>query len=459
MRNERSSFRDPSGYLFWHEGKLYRTVTDKYIDTYKAVRQSGLLDSLREENKIVEFKEQSAENFPFITKQVSLVLEPEILPFISYPYEWSFSQLKDAALLTLDLHIAGLKSNFLLKDASAYNIQFLNGKPIFIDHLSFDECKKYSIWPAYGQFCRHFLAPLVLMAKVDPGLNSLMKIYIDGIPLPLARKLIPARKLLSFGLYIHFVCHARFQNKYADKGEILADEKKLSTPQMLNIAVSLKETITKLKWKPRGTEWSEYYDETNYTSDAFQNKVEIISDFVKKIPCIKNLWDFGGNTGIMSRAVQEHAERIICFDIDAAAVEKNYLLVKKNKETKILPLVMDFTNPSSGTGFASQERYSLHSRGKADLGLALALVHHLAISNNIPLGHIAKYLSLLCHYLIIEFIPKEDSQVQRLLLSRDDVFSEYSYNDFIREFARYFEIMSQRKIVDSERTLFLMKTS
>jgi len=459
MTNEISSFRDPSGYLFWHDGKLYRTITDKYIDTYKAIKQSGLFDRLRAENKIVEFKEQSVKNIPHFTKKVSLILEPEILPFISYPYEWSFSQLKDAALLTLDLHIAGLKNNFLLKDASAYNVQFLNGKPIFIDHLSFDVCDKYSIWPAYGQFCRHFLAPLVLMSKVDPGLNALLKLYIDGIPLPLARKLIPTRKLLSFGLFIHFLCHANSQMKYADKGDILKNAKKLSPIQMLKFALSLKETITKLTWQPKGTEWTEYYNDTNYSNNAIQNKIELISDFVKKVSCTKILWDFGGNTGIMSRAIQEYAEHIICFDIDVAAVEKNYLQVKKNKETKMLPLVMDFTNPSSTIGFASQERYSLNSRGKADLGLALALIHHLSISNNIPLGYIAKYFSSLCNYLIIEFIPKEDPQVQRLLLSRNDIFSEYTHENFIKEFSTYFEIVCQKKVADSKRTMFLMKTS
>ena len=458
MLHESSSFRDPSGYLFWQDGKLYRTITENYIGTYQTVRQSGLFDTLTADEKIVDFNERSAEDFPELSQNVSLILEPDVLPFVSYPYEWSFSQLKDAALLTIDLHITGLKNNFLLKDASAYNIQFLNGKPIFIDHLSFDECSKYPIWPAYGQFCRHFLAPLVLMSKTDPGLNALLKHYVDGIPLPIARKLVPTRKLLSFGLFIHFLCHANSQKKYGDKGEIIHKiRKNLTTQQMLNMAISLKDTVTKLKWRPTGTEWSEYYDDTNYGSNAMQHKIDLLTDFVKEIPRRDLLWDFGGNTGDMSRAIQDYAKQIICFDIDVAAVEKNYLQVKKNKETRILPLVMDFSNPSSALGFASQERHSLNSRGKADIGMALALIHHLAISNNLPFNGLAKYFSSLCHYLIVEFIPKDDSQVQRLLLSRDDIFSEYTQENFIEEFSTYFEIQSRKKIVDSKRTLFLMK--
>lgn len=457
MINETSSFRDPSGYLFWLDGKLYRTITDEYINTYEAIKQSGLFDKLVAENKIVKFKEQPTSNFPHRNTKISLILEPDILPFVSYPYEWSFSQLKDAALLTLDLHIDALKNNFLLKDASAYNIQFMNGKPIFIDHLSFDLCDKYPIWPAYGQFSRHFLAPLVLMSKVDPGLNSLLKIYIDGIPLPIARKLVPFRKLLSIGLLIHFVWHANSQRKYENKGDVLKNTKKLSTGQMLNFAISLKETIVKLRWEPKGTEWGEYYDDTNYNGSAMESKIKIISDFVKKVPSAKIIWDFGGNTGDMSRAIHEYTEHIICFDIDTAAVEKNYLKVKKSKVAKILPLIMDFTNPSPAIGFASKERHSLDSRGKADIGLALALIHHLAISNNIPLAYIAKYFASLCKFLIIEFIPKEDSQVQRLLLSRNDIFSSYTHDDFVDIFSNYFEILSHEKIADSERTLFLMK--
>ena len=455
---ESSSFRDPSGALFWRDGKLFRTVTETYIDTYHCIKQSGLFDTLRADGKLVEFTERSASDFPGIAKNVSLVLEPDILPFISYPYEWSFSQLKDAAQLTLDLHITGLKNNFLLKDASAYNVQFLNGQPVFIDHLSFDKCDHYSIWPAYGQFCRHFLAPLVLMSKVDPGLNALLKQHLDGIPLPFARKLIPTRKLLTFGLLIHFLWHAKSQKKYSDNGEVIHKiGKTLSPRQMLNMALSLKDTISKLSWHPQGTEWGEYYHDTNYSTEAMQDKIELLRGFVKDIPRTHVIWDFGGNTGDMSRAVQDDADQIICFDMDVAAVEKNYLQVKKNKDTNILPLVMDFSNPSSALGFASQERVSLDSRGKADLGIALALIHHLAIANNLPFKRLAKYFSSLCHYLIIEFIPKDDSQVKRMLLSRDDVFSEYSQKHFVDGFSSFFDIQDHKKVADSKRTLFLMK--
>jgi ribosomal protein L11 methylase PrmA len=188
-----------------------------------------------------------------------------------------------------------------------------------------------------------------------------------------------------------------------------------------------------------------------------QNKLELITHFVKKVPRIKDLWDFGGNTGVMSRAIQAYAEHIICFDIDVAAVENNYLQVKDNAESKILPLVMDFTNPSPPIGFASKERSSLGSRGVADLGIALAFIHHLAISNNIPLSYIAKYFSSLCSNLIIEFIPKEDSQVQRLLLSRNDIFSEYNQDAFISAFSKYFEITDSKKVAESKRTIYLMK--
>lgn len=454
-----SSFRDPSGRLFWHEGKLYRTVTEQYIETYRAVRDSGLFEKLTADHRVVPFRERPAEEFPGLPGQAALILEPDLLPFISYPYEWSFGQLKDAALLTLDLHMAGLKKNFLLKDASAYNVQFCRGKPIFIDHLSFDRCDRYPVWPAYGQFCRHFLAPLVLMAKVDPGLNQLLKLHIDGIPLPLARKLVPTRRLLTFGLMIHFSSHARSQEKYADKGEIVKTVRTLSPRQMMNIALSLRETVSALDWQPAGTQWSEYYDGTNYSDQAMADKIRLMTDFIGAIPRPAMVWDFGGNTGVMSRAIRTSAGQIICFDLDPAAVETNYRLTKKNREDNILPLVMDFNNPSPGVGFASEERLSLGSRGRADLGMALALVHHMAISNNLPLAYLARYFASLCRYLIIEFVPREDSQVQRLLLSREDIFSQYTEDHFIEAFRDGFEICRREKIADSKRTLFLMKAN
>ncbi|HHP7235408.1 MAG TPA: hypothetical protein ACFCUC_12315 [Desulfobacterales bacterium] len=217
------------------------------------------------------------------------------------------------------------------------------------------------------------------------------------------------------------------------------------------------DTVTKLRWNPNGTEWIEYYDNTNYSDSAMCNKIDIVTDFFQKVSPINTVWDFGGNTGDISRAIQTYADHIVCFDVDAAAVESNYLQVKKNQETKMLPLVMDFSNPSSDIGFASKERLSLNQRGKADLIMALALIHHMAISNNLPLNHVARYLASLCHHLIIEFIPKEDSQVQRLLLSREDIFDDYTQDHFVEKFSSYFEIMCEERVRDSNRTLYLMK--
>ena len=459
MITEPSSFRDPSGHLYWHEGNIYRSITDKYIKTYNSVKESGLYDELIAEKSMVAFQEQSKNNKIAFADEVSLVIKPEVLPFISYPYEWSFSQLKDAALLTLDLHIRALKRNFLLKDASAYNVQFLNGKPTFIDHLSFEECENYPVWPAYGQFCRHFLAPLVLMSKVDPGLNSLLKVHIDGIPLPMACKLIPTRKLLSLGLFVHFLLHAKSQQKHSDSQKNITNTAGLSSKQMVNLAISLRDTIAKLKWKAEGTEWGEYYSDTNYSSEAMESKFQIVKSFAKKVPDVKMIWDLGGNTGEFSREVQDYAELVVCFDVDMVAVENNYLQVKGNNDKKILPLVMDLTNPSSAIGFASKERGSLTSRGKSNLAIALAIVHHLAISNNIPLKYIAEYLSSITDYLIIEFIPKEDSQVQRLLKSRHDIFTRYTEEDFVADFSHYFNIFERKNISDSCRTIFFMKRS
>ncbi len=457
MTTEPSSFRDPAGHLFWHEDILYRLITPEYLPTYNAIKNSGLFADLIAEKKMVSFQEEPRLKSVSSDVRSPLTIKPEIIPFISYPYEWSFSQLKDAALLTLELQIEALKKNFLLKDATAYNIQFLHGQPIFIDHLSFDKCDNYPIWPAYGQFCRHFLAPLVLMSKVDSGFNALLKIHIDGIPLEFVCKCIPTRKLLSFGLFIHLFTHAKAQKKHAKNDSSIKHTESLSTKQLTNLAISLKQTIEKLTWKTEGTEWGDYYKDTNYSAEAMNDKMQIVKHFTQMIPETNTIWDLGGNTGEFSRTVQEYAEHIVCFDIDMMAVETNYLRVKKNHDTKILPLVMNFTNPSSAIGFASQERASLSSRGRADVSIVLALVHHLAISNNIPLPILAKYLSSITKFLIIEFVPKEDSQVKRLLKSRHDIFTKYDIKYFQEDFSNYFKIIDSRAVVESNRTIFLMK--
>ncbi len=450
------SFRDPSGFLFTIDNSLYRQVNYSYQNDYDLFMNSGLYDHLRKSNTLVSHDEVSLDISPD-PQNAYKVIKPELIDFISYPYEWCFSQLKEAAILTLAIAKRSLEYDMSLKDASAFNIQFKNGRAIFIDSLSFETYQEGEPWVAYRQFCQHFLAPLALMAFCDIRLNQLLRTNIDGVPLDITSKLLPFRTRLNIGLLTHIHLHAKSQQRFADKalkGPI--SDAKVNKQAILGLIESLISTVKKLKVMKFDTEWNNYYQITNYSSEAFEAKKDIIHSFLSAANP-NSVWDLGANTGEFSRIASERGIKTIAFDIDHGAVEKNYQHMKENQEENILPLVMDLTNPSPSLGWHHNERNSLIDRGPVDLALALALVHHLAIGNNVPLNAIAAFFSDLCEFLIIEFVPKTDSQVELLLSSREDIFPNYTINGFEVAFKNYFNIIEKKLVANSKRNLYLMK--
>ncbi len=440
------SFRDPSGIVLKKGGIIYREIYPSYQDNYNLLTNSGLYKALIKENLLIPHEEVNTK-----------LIKPVIIPFISYPYEWSFSQLKHAALVTLQIQKRALKFGMSLKDTSTYNIQFLKGKPILIDTLSFKKYEEKQPWTAYQQFCQHFLAPLALMCHKDLRLNQLLRIYIDGIPLDLASSLLPSSTYLNFPLLTHIHLHARSQKRYLNKGKYLKIKNlRVNKLSMLGLIDSLESAIKSLNYKLRGSQWGDYYSDTNYSEAAFKHKKQIVEKFLKKIKP-KMVWDFGANTGVFSRIASDMKVQTLSFDSDPEAVEKNYLNCLKDREANILPLVLDLTNPSPALGWENKERESLGQRGPADTVLALALIHHLAIANNLPLSRIAEFFRNTCGSLIIEFIPKTDSNVRKMLELRKDIFTEYKEEIFVKEFKKLFIIKQTEKIIDSDRTLFLMQ--
>lgn len=456
-----ASFRDPSGFLFRRDGILYRQVNQSYQANYERLMESGLYEKLVNSGALirhqeVELKPESSDS-PAAEAAAYKIIQPELIPFISYPYEWSFSQLKAAALLTLKVQKAALDHGMSLKDASAYNIQFLGYKPVLIDTLSFETYQEGEPWVAYRQFCQHFLAPLALMAMRDVRLNQLLRIYIDGVPLDLASKMLPAKTHLNFSIATHIHLHASAQQRYANKAvkkETLSG--KMSKISFLGLLDSLETLIRKLAWKPAGTEWGSYYKETNYSEKALEHKRQIVKDFLDLVHPEK-VWDLGANTGLFSRLACDQGALTLAFDIDPAAVDLNYQEAARKKETHILPLVLDLTNPSPSLGWQNKERMSLMERGPADAVMALALIHHLAISNNVPLESLADSFASIAPWLIIEFVPKTDSQVERLLATREDIFPVYDQKGFEQAFQRNFVIRKLMPVQDSERLLYLME--
>jgi len=452
-----ASFRDPSGFVFEQNGILYRQVNQVYREHYDHLINSGLYDVLIQRGLMVPHQEIN--NVKGLNDAYK-ILEPSHINFISYPYEWSFSQLKDAALLTLEIQRIALNHHMTLKDASAYNVQFFFSRPIFIDTLSFEKYQEGQPWAAYRQFCQHFLAPLSLMAQKNISLNKLLAVHIDGIPLDLTSSLLPRSTWFNVGLALHVHIHAKTQKAFSSTDHMNNDKTRRQMPVskngLIGILDGLQKTITKLKWKTTGTEWGEYYGVTNYSESAFQHKKNIVEKYIE-IATPRNVWDLGGNVGVFSRIASNMNIPTVSFDIDPLAVEINYREVLEKKEKFLLPLLLDLTNPSPGLGWNCSERSSIFQRGPADCILALALIHHLSISNNVPFENLSDFFSKICKSLIVEFIPKDDSQIQRLLRSRKDIFVDYSQKNFEAAFMRHFNIKHAESISGSARRLYLMQ--
>jgi hypothetical protein len=450
-----ASFRDPAGYVFNDGGTIKRVVTSHGAADYRLLMSSGLYDTLTQNSLLVPHEE-----LPTAPESDAVaVLVPEKIRWISYPYEWSFGQLRDAAVLTLQVQSLALSHGMSLKDASAFNVQFRGSQPVFIDTLSF-EPNNGGPWVAYNQFCRHFVAPLLLMSHVAPGFNQFWKASLDGFPLDLASSLLPKKTYLSFGALLHIHLHARTQKKY--EAADTAPPKTLSQPagpdRKAVLADSLRDFIRGLKPGSIQTEWLHYYDQkaAHYSSAAEQSKKKSVRqalDYVNP----EFVYDLGGNIGEYSRLAARHGAYTVCFDIDPLCVHQNYERAKSEKDERMLPLMLDLTNPSPGIGFALQERDSIVERGRADLVMALALIHHLRITGNAPLQRIAQFLAQMGRYLLLEYVPKSDVMAQALLRSRRDTFLDYSESGFHQAFGALFDVVQTFPVAETDRTLFLFK--
>jgi hypothetical protein len=455
MQKESSSFRDRSGFIFYEGDSVFRAILPGYKKSYDTFMASGLYQALADKKLLLSHKEISSSDLQ--PADVYKTLHVPRIPFISYPFEWCFTQLKEAALLTLEIQKTALEYGMSLKDASAFNVQFYNGAPVFIDTLSFEPYEEGKPWVAYRQFCNHFLAPLSLIAKVDPEFRKLSQLYIDGIPLNVASSALPYKTRFSPFYQMHIHYHAKMEMKYSADTEASSKVKlKLSKNKLIAIISHLESGIRSMSLPVNKTEWSDYYNEFSYSDESIAHKKSLVKEWATLVKPV-NTWDLGCNTGMFSEIVQNISANVVSFDIDHLAIEKLYAYTKKKDSKNLLPLVMDLSNPSPAIGWANRERMSFTERAPADLILALALIHHISISNNVPFHDVAAYFSSITSSLIIEFVPKSDPQAQRLLVTREDIFHDYDKSSFEASFAKYFFIEKAENIQGTERVLYLMK--
>lgn len=460
FKRDGGSFRDPAGFIFRYHSVIYRQINRSGQADYDFFIRSGLYAKLAGEGLLIAHENvKNLNDLPPDGQRYKLV-RPALIPFVSYPYEWTFSQLKDAALLTLQIQKIALSFGMILKDASAYNVQFIGRRPVFIDSLSFRIYKTGAPWDGYKQFCEHFIAPLALAVYSSPDILKTLRAYIDGMPLLVVRDLLPTRAKLHKGLLAHIYLHAASQKRYDRVGpSTAAKQPKISKLALEGLLSSLTKTVNRLDLPKQKTEWGDYYNDTNYSQSAFTAKKKIVKKYLQKVsPKPRMVWDLGANDGTFSEVAAGLGSYVVASDVDSLAVELNYT---KNRSPvlrdMILPVTQDLANPSPALGWAHAERQSFEQRGPADVVMALALIHHLAISNTLPLDKIAEYFAKLGGHLIIEFIPKSDSKVQVLLHRRVNMFENYTEANFEAAFGIYFTLMAREPVRGSKRVIYLFK--
>lgn len=450
-----SSFKDPSGFVFKAEGTIYRQVNQYYAAQYRQLMDAGLYQQLTGSKQLIPH-EEIAENKTSTAEWYTTLL-PEPIPYISYPYEWCFEQIQDAALLTLSILKTSLQHGMILKDATPYNIQFYKGRPVFIDTLSFDTYDPKQPWIAYRQFCQCFLFPLYLEHYLKTDIQKVLSTYIDGIPVDFVAKLLPLKSRLSLGVWLHVYLQHSASTSTSASARTNKPNGAFSKKKLLDVISHLTNIITNFPAnKQYKTTWSNYYEDTILSREYLQEKERIIQGFCRQTNA-RSVLDLGANDGHFSKLFAAHQMQVIATDADNRCISKLYQEVKQNKIENILPLMLDVANPSPAIGFNNQERSAFHDRIQTDLVAALALVHHLVIGKNISLAVLAEYFNDIAPELIIEFVPKEDEKVQQMLKTRPDTFLDYDQAHFEHYFTTYFTIVEQATVPGTHRILYKMQ--
>jgi hypothetical protein len=443
-----SSFRDPAGFVIEDEGIFKRVVTPRGVEHYRRYMESGLHAELVQNHLVLDHFEAQ----PLERPDCSELLIPEQIPYISYAYEWTFDQLRDAALLTLEVQERALARGMTLKDASSFNVQFRGSTPVFIDTLSF-EILREAPWVAYEQFCRQFYAPLALISYCSPHLGRYLQVDLEGLPLRLVSRLLPASSLLRSGPLLHILLHARAQAKNPASN---LEHQGRSAADVRNLVASLRRAIMALRPPRYAKGWTEYYPDGAFYSAQAQASKRCGALSLAERAQASRVFDLGANTGLYAKELAERGATCIAFDSDPGCVSQLYLEQRGRPGSRILPLVIDLVNPSPALGFGLNATLGMFERGEAGLVLCLGLLHHLRITANLPLGRVAEVLARLGRWLLIEFVPLTDPAV-RTLTRRIDDFADLHPEAFLAAFRSRFVLQGAAAVADTDRVLYLFE--
>ena len=455
------SFRDPDTKVFRHGGAVLRCLTPRALADWEQLAATDFFKRLTAQRQVIptELVDDRADVPALDTKWVA-VLKHETVPMVSYPYEWPFSMLRDAALLQLDVTLAALAEGMTLKDATPFNIQWVGPRPIFIDIGSFTAYHVGDPWAGYRQFCELFLYPLLLQAYKNVPFHPWLRGNLDGIEAEQCRSLLSARDYFRSGVLTHVYLQAKAQARYEGSvRNIKSDLRDAGFGAQLithNVA-GLRRLVERLRWTPARSTWSDYQRTLTYESEDLRRKAAFVQQ-VLRVRRWRTVWDFGCNTGVYSRLASQHADYVLAVDADHVVIDRLYRALAEEGATNILPLVSDFANPSPGLGWRNRERSPLADRGTPELILCLALMHHLVVGRNIPLVELIEWLAGFGAELVIEFVDRDDSMVQRLLRHRDGQDVEYSVTAMEAALARYFGTVTKETLESGTRILYHART-
>ncbi len=458
---EPGSFRDPHSRVVEADGAVLRLLSAQGLRDWNALAASELFRGSVAEGKLVgtELEAEGAADLPDgLVDGAAAVLRHEVVPFVSYPYEWTFAMLKDAALLQLELLRRALDEDLILKDSSPYNIQWRGAQPVFIDIGSFEALRPGEPWIGYRQFCMLFLYPLLLQAYKGMPFQPWLRGSLDGIEPQECRMLMSFRDLFRAGVLSHVLLHARLERRNADSERDVKGELRKAGFKKELIAANVKRLerlVRGLEWRPGASEWSDYGPRGHYTdADADQK-----DEFVRRVAAERSLglaWDLGCNDGRFSRIVAEHARTVVAMDADAAVVDGLYRSLRAGGETSILPLYVDVVDPSPALGWRGGERRTLSDRGTPELTLCLAFIHHVALSGNVPVRDFLDWLRSLETRLVIEFPTTDDPLVRRLLARKQEgTHPDYDRGYFERTLGDLFDVTSTEELSSGTRVLYV----
>jgi hypothetical protein len=446
---EKSSFRDYHSVIGYEKDAIKRLLHKDYLPHYNQLITSGLYDLLVKKKLLVAHQENKSNLNP----DYPIELLPDKVPFVSYPYEWTFNQLKDAAILTLEINKIALEHGMILKDASAFNVQFVGPNPIFIDTASFIIYEEGQAWSAYQQFCRHFLSTLALSQYGDIQLRKLLLVNIDGIPLALCKKMLPIKSWFNSGIFLHIWLNALGQTASPRNRKTTQTSLQQSKKKLLVMQEHLLNTVTAFIGKVHKSQWANYYDNTNYSKNDEVQKEEIVSTMTQQLN-VNSILDLGANNGRYSRLLAKQVDFVLSTDYDEVATDSNYRIAKAQSIQNVQTLHLDLVNPTPSIGFANQERKSFLERLEVDLVLALALVHHLTITHDISFDQLAEQLAKMGKYLIIEFPQRDDEKVLIIAQGKPNQYQNYHQENFESAFNQFYQLKSLQNVNGNGRLLY-----